>query len=54
MPGLQIQCRGCNGCSRAQFAVRLFRVWLASTGTVQLNSSAGGLSVDFVPKAPCD
>ncbi|HIB8475863.1 TPA: hypothetical protein ACWX5E_005130, partial [Escherichia coli] len=50
IPGLKIRCRGCNCCSRAQFAVMLFP-WLASAGTVELNSGIGGLSVDFEPTA---
>ena len=30
------------------------REWIASAGTVELNSGVGGLSIDFMPTAPCD
>ncbi len=35
-----------------QFAVMPFREWIASAGTVELNSGVGGLSIDFMPTAP--
>lgn len=31
-----------------------FPEWIASAGTVELNSGVGGLSIDFMPTAPCD